>query len=179
MRLHLNRSHYHLILFALCLCCAGCGLMRQSLSPNLHALASNYGVVTIPDQNDKIIFQNKAIDDADFARAFKHLKAYGGIRELVLNGQPVSDASLPLIVQLRDLEILHLQGTKVTLQGLQQLSALPQLRGLFIEKEHFTPEQVTTLRESLPRVQVEETWYILDYGWRTPTTQHTTRPTLY
>jgi hypothetical protein len=176
MKPHLALGIAHSIFFAICMACGGCGMMRQSLSPDLGALAHEYGVVTIPNQDQKIIFQNKPIDDAEFARAFKHLKAYGGVKELVLNGQEISDASLPLIIQLQQLEILHLQGTKVSLDGLRQLSSLPHLRGIFVEAERFTLPQLAQLRQSLPNVEVAETWYILDYGWRKPTTRPTTAP---
>src|SRR6267143_5374837 len=122
--------------------CSGCGIMRQALSPDLHKLVNQYGVVTIPNRDDTIIFQDKPIDDNEFAKAFKNVKGYGGVRTLDLNGQPISDSSIPLILQLKKLEVLQLQGTKITLAGFQQLRSLRHLKTLFIEDLRFTTQQV-------------------------------------
>jgi len=174
MSLHFTLRNSHFILAGFCIACGGCGLIHQALSPNLHTLVNDYGVVTVPNKDHEITFQDKPINDAEFAKAFKHLKAYGGVKVLVLNGQEVSDVSIPLILQLHKFEILHLQGTKVTIDGFRQLTSLPHLRGLVIEAQRFAPDEVATLREALPRVEIVETWYILDYGWRKPATHPAT-----
>src|SRR5688500_3597153 len=137
---------HHLRLSILLPACAlfltGCGLTRQSLSPDLRTLVHEYGVATIPGRDESITFQARPITDEQFAKAAIHLRRYGGVEQLDLNGQSgITNQSIPTILTLKQIRELHLQGTAVNVEGLKALASLPQLDTLFIEQGRFKADR--------------------------------------
>jgi hypothetical protein len=156
-----------ILLSACALFLTGCGLTRQSLSPDLRTLAHEYGVVTIPGRDESINFQARAITDEQFAKAAVHLRRYGGVEQLDLNGQiGITNQSIPTILTLKQIRELHLEGTSVNLEGLQALASLPRLGTLFIEQGRFGADEISQLRGTLPGVEVIESNWIRDASWR-------------
>ncbi len=55
-----------------------------------------------------------------------------------------------MIAELPELTFLHLGGTSVTAEGLQQLQSLQKLRTLIITRLGLTPEEVERVQQLLP-----------------------------
>ncbi len=66
------------------------------------------------------------------------------------NVSGITDASLAVIAEMSELSFLHLGGTSVTAEGLQQLKSLQKLRTLIITRLGLTPEDVERVRQMLP-----------------------------
>jgi hypothetical protein len=58
----------------------------------------------------------------------------GGLRHLVLDGCPITDAGLVHVAEVPELESLSLSETRITDQGLAVLTGLPQLRFLRLDR---------------------------------------------
>jgi hypothetical protein len=134
----------------------GCGTLKQMYSRDLTILVERFGAATVPGDEHRIVWDGP-LDDAIFAEAFPYVERYGGVTKMEFNGRAISDASVPLLLRLRGLEELHLQGTNLTLVGLRQLSGLPRLRWVVVEAGRFTPADLADLRSSVPNVKVDET----------------------
>lgn len=80
------------------------------------------------------------------------------IRELRLKGcRRVTPASLPYLSQLKDLELLHLNGTAITLEDLSALNDLPQLKLLLVSSdldESSILQLVAQVYLQLPNVEI-------------------------
>jgi hypothetical protein len=151
--LPIGSTQMRVLCFLLLLCCAGCGnlggYIRQAISPDLWILSRNYGVATVPTKDKEIVFQNRMIDDAEFAKALKHVRRYGWVEVLGLEGQPITNTSIPLICKLPHIREIYLPGTNVTPDGLSQLAALPNLERLIITKGLLTPAELSQLQQTL------------------------------
>jgi hypothetical protein len=66
----------------------------------------------------------------------------------------VSDAGLPHVRGLTQLESLHLDNTQVTDAGLVHLWGLTQLQCLSIQETQVTEAGVAELKKALPNVQI-------------------------
>src|SRR5438552_619716 len=71
------------------------------------------------------------LDDEIFRRLYPALRRLR-LTDLSLRAVPVTDASIPLIRQLRTLELLALENTEITPEGVQQLKGMPKLRLLIL-----------------------------------------------
>ena len=78
---------------------------------------------------------------------------FRNLKRLSLAGTEIGDPSLPLIAQLRTLEILSLYDTRVTANGLKSLSALPRLSWLDVPAG-LAEAELTDLQRALPKVSL-------------------------
>ena len=87
--------------------------------------------------------------------ALVRLSALTSLKRVDLRGTQVTDAGLAHLSSLTSLEILDLRGTQVTDAGLEHLSALTSLNWLDLCETQVTDAAVTTLRKSLPTLEVK------------------------
>jgi hypothetical protein len=66
----------------------------------------------------------------------------------------LSDASIPTIAAIRNLERLKLGEARFTLTALRQLKDLPKLKELTIYETDISGAEIETLRAELPKVSV-------------------------
>jgi hypothetical protein len=88
------------------------------------------------------------VGDAQVIAAAPDLRQVG-VTELDLSSQPITDRAVPSIITIKSLEYLHLSGTDVTMNGLRQLAALPNLKELYISKSPYTADDVLSLSKLL------------------------------
>lgn len=69
------------------------------------------------------------------------------------NVSGITDASLPIIVSLVNLELLHLGGTSVSSDSVSQLASLKKLKTLFITRLGVSDASAESLRRELPVVE--------------------------
>jgi hypothetical protein len=60
------------------------------------------------------------------------------------------------LLQLDRLKNLHLEGTKISIDGLKALDRGKSLREVVINKGQFPDEQLSELRQQLTKIKVEE-----------------------
>jgi hypothetical protein len=77
------------------------------------------------------------------------------MKVLGLEGQPITNTSVPAILKLNRIRELYLQGTNITLGGLTQLAALPKLEYVVITKGLLTPIELSELRQTV-RAEIAE-----------------------
>lgn len=104
-----------------------------------------------PDMTRDVGFAR--LDDAGFRRVFPDLKKLR-VSSLALENTEISDASMPLMSQLSTLEAVGLDRTRVTPDGLRELSALPKLKHVGVTGLAFR-EQENELRRDLPGVGID------------------------
>jgi hypothetical protein len=73
-------------------------------------------------------------------QALQAIVGLGGLRHLVLDGCPITDAGLVHVGQVPELESLSLSETHITDQGLAVLTRLPRLRFLRLDRVDVTDE---------------------------------------
>jgi hypothetical protein len=84
-----------------------------------------------------------------------HLKPLVKLERLFLEGDPkVTNKGLPLVVGLPELADLRLRRTTVDDQGLETLSAMKQLRALWVPTT-VTQDAIDKLKEKLPELKVK------------------------
>ncbi len=82
----------------------------------------------------------------------EHLSPLAGLdrlKELYLDGAPITDAALPTLQQFAKLVTLDLQHTAVTDAGLVHLKSMKQLKLLLLTGSQVTREGVAQLRKSM------------------------------
>ena len=83
----------------------------------------------------------------------KHLKAFSGLRTLVLMGCEISDSGLQHLKDLKELRTLELVGTRVSDAGVMQLRELVHLERLNVAGSRAVTEKgVQELRRALPHL---------------------------
>jgi hypothetical protein len=85
----------------------------------------------------------------------RHLLKANALKTLFLRDNPVSDESLAHIAQMADLEMLGLAGSKITDDGLRHLENMTNLKYLGITRTKVTKSGVRSLRERLPKCEIE------------------------
>jgi hypothetical protein len=83
----------------------------------------------------EVEFGSASVTDAGFGRLTKE---FTQLRELHLDGTPITDAGLKHLEGLRQLQILELEYMRVTDAGLEHLEGLRQLQGLGLEYTQVT-----------------------------------------
>lgn len=137
--------------------CHGCSLMHQATSSDLEILVDRYGATTIPFDDSRIDFDRRTFDDDDFAAAFPYLQRYGKIEVISFSGRSISDNSVSLILQLRDLRELNVSSTAISISGLARLRALPNLDVLWVQRGQLSSTQMAELRATMPKTRINET----------------------
>ena len=121
------------------------------------------------DPYSAVYLQNspQEIDDADLAGVIDSIKTIGP-SFLVLNGQKgITDASIPLLQQVRSIDTLWLAGTGVTAAGVRSLKGMPKLTEIGVGAPTFTEEDVAALQREMPKVEIVRMKW--DGGWLRPT----------
>ena len=77
-----------------------------------------------------VLLFNATVTDGDL----KELKAFKGLKELILGNTAVTDAGLKELKELKDLQLLDIGGTKVTDAGLKELKDLKKLKSLYLRE---------------------------------------------
>lgn len=109
---------------------------------------------TEPDACRHVYFShNHQFDDAVLARVLPNLKRRG-VTVLALSGTRVTDASVGALRQLASLQVLSVDGTGMTPQGLTPLARLPRLREVHVGGERCDGDAVRKLKAELPSVNV-------------------------
>ena len=131
----------------------GCTLVREMTDSDLKALRP-FGASTTPANYDDLVFNDKAMDDEALAKAFPYLRRYRP-KGLDFNGRQISDASVPLLVQIQSLRLLRVQGTRISLEGLKRLATgLPNLNDLVVDGKRFGEAEIGELRAAAPKVTI-------------------------
>ncbi|RKQ49508.1 hypothetical protein BXY85_0497 [Roseivirga pacifica] len=77
------------------------------------------------------------------------------IKELQLKSlEGVTDAAIPVLSQIKGLELLHLGGTSVTVNGAKGLSAAANLNRLILSRGNATDAEIEALKAALPNCDV-------------------------
>jgi hypothetical protein len=84
-----------------------------------------------------------------------HLKGLAKLEYLDLYGHDVSDASLPVLIEMKELEELALGGQGFSDAGLRRLIALPKLRRLRLLKTGVSAETVEQLKKQRPELEIQ------------------------
>ena len=58
------------------------------------------------------------------------------------------------LVKLKNLESVNLYGTKVTDEGVKKLTALPNLKRLYLWQTDVTPAAIGELQKALPELEI-------------------------
>jgi hypothetical protein len=82
------------------------------------------------------------------------LESCRGIRDLLLNNLPISDAALLHVAHLTNLESLDLRNTEITDAGLRSLAALKHLKHLNLCGTRVTATGLATLQAQLPTADI-------------------------
>lgn len=70
------------------------------------------------------------------AESIRLLANWEYLKELRLRGcRQIDNDAIPYFREIKELELLHLKGTKVTINGLLQLGSLPRLKTLLFSDE--------------------------------------------
>lgn len=83
------------------------------------------------------------------------IAAMPGLIRLDLRGTAISDAGLASLVQHAQLRELVVSQTQLSDAALDSLQSLPALTHLWIWEAGISPEAIATLREAMPRVQID------------------------
>src|SRR5262249_2922601 len=94
----------------------------------------------------------------------KKLKALPELKSLNL-GQRLTykppacptDETIPILAELRSVEVLQLSEARLTFNALQQLKRLPALKRLTLEGVEMPPADLERLKKELPMTKVEWT----------------------
>src|SRR5690348_5353112 len=143
-----------LVIFAMLL--IGCASQRD-----ISTIESFGGlVVPAPDPKhaislpvDSISFdpQKQQIDDDTFESLMPLLRKLP-MQRLNISGQPITDASIDRINQLKSIRVLEINGTKITLAGLSRLR-LPNLEQVNLSADAFDESELMELPASLRRLR--------------------------
>lgn len=94
------------------------------------------------------------LDETDITNeGIEHLAKLDFIKELRLKGiRNINDDCIVHLNKIKGLELLHVRGTSITLDGALKLDALKELKQLFIsdKNEESDPEKIKQLRELMP-----------------------------
>jgi len=125
----------------------GCGHSPDAVVAYHQGAVSHYGSVSFGhrEQMGDAEFIHQVFPDA--------LRRFPNLKRLVMDGTEIGDPSLPLIAQLRTLEIVSVYDTKVSGKGLKALAALPRLQRLEIPIS-VTDEELSELQTAMPQVQL-------------------------
>jgi hypothetical protein len=91
--------------------------------------------------------------DESLRQALPHLRPLDRL-ELDVAGTHVTNASMPLVSQLKKLVELNVADTAVTAEGLLQLRGLPKLSTIVLAAGQVTDEQADEIRIAMPRVRL-------------------------
>ena len=94
------------------------------------------------------------IGDAQVAYLALERKVLGSLRDLDLSFSKLTDAGVPHLLALTNIERLKLRGTKVTRSGAEVLSRLPELAWLNLAGTDLGWWDRVRLRRALPKVTV-------------------------
>jgi hypothetical protein len=98
------------------------------------------------------LVQTKATD----AGVERLLLEYPGLDMVTLSDNPhITEKVLATVGALKSLQHLQLQWMTLTDRGLQTLAGLKKLRALGLIETSATPEQIATLKEALPKCNLE------------------------
>ena len=81
--------------------------------------------------------------------------------KLFLDGTPVTDKGLQNLTALLNLRYLNLVNTRVTAQGILQLKAMPKLESLYLYKTQVAKNEWVTLQKSFPKAKLDSGGYIV------------------
>jgi uncharacterized membrane protein len=88
----------------------------------------------------------------------------GGLQQLArlhLDGSNISDAETAYLKNLNRLQEINVGRTKLTAQGLKNLSALPNLQKVFFYKNALSPAEYTDIQTAFPKVKIDTGGYIV------------------
>ncbi|MDZ4818557.1 MAG: hypothetical protein SGJ20_06235 [Planctomycetota bacterium] len=73
-----------------------------------------------------------------------------GVEDLIIEGNLVTDDSIPAICQLKKLRHLHLSDTNITVEGLRKLQSLTSLEEVVVSSEIVTDADIEKLKAVIP-----------------------------
>ncbi len=93
------------------------------------------------------------LDEAEISNeGLRHLTQLESIKELRLKGcTGIDNDGLPYLYQIKDLELLHLGSTLVTVNGLKEIGQLKRLKTLLISADEAEMELLPNLAAQLPK----------------------------
>jgi hypothetical protein len=77
------------------------------------------------------------------------------VSNLALFDAAINDDGVSQLLRLQNLSCLNLDGTKITENGLQLLSALPKLKWLSVKRTEVPPEGIDRLKQRRPEIAIE------------------------
>lgn len=113
----------------------------ETLAPAIHPLA------------DKLAWLNAANQDWP-APFYDQLKDFPKLERLHLQHSNVTDADIPKLAALKQLDYLNLTSTQVTLEGIKTALELPALAELFIHGLDLNPKELNKLRKAHPDIDI-------------------------
>ena len=97
------------------------------------------------------LMYNPEVRDATLERVGKRDSA----TELYLQGTRITDDGLKQLSGLKNLQILHLEETGVTDAGLNHLTGLVNLKHLYLTDTKVTAEGVAMLKQAIPKIEIK------------------------
>ncbi len=85
----------------------------------------------------------------------KFIAIFPNLRKLNLAFTQITGATLGLLKSLKSLQSLSLSGTSVKVDNLKVLSELPSLSALYIWNTSLSEEDITSLQQQFPGIQIE------------------------
>ena len=153
-------------LAGLLLCIFGC-------ASSVHTIAEQYHLETYAENvffGPYIVKVNAErfphpIDDGEFLHLLPALKRINPY-QLEFQGCQITDVVANKITEVRDVEILGIQGTKLTNFGIALVMRVPMLKTLTASADQLTVQQATILMRNFPKVRVVRTVYdVEDARW--------------
>ena len=83
-----------------------------------------------------------------------HLSGLVELQDLNLRGTRITDAGLRHLRRLPNLRTLDLTYTEISVAAIPDLQQMAKLEALYISEARFTPDEIATIRKSLPHIRV-------------------------
>jgi Leucine-rich repeat (LRR) protein len=99
----------------------------------------------------RLILHDCKLDDS----AIANIANCTNVEDLALNENiHLTDASMKSLASMKNLKLIDLKGTRISVRGLAELSGLKHLSSIAVSEGYMTPEQLASLQDRFPHTKI-------------------------